>query len=432
MGLLLGAIADDLTGATDLALTLAKEGMSVVQVIGVPDAGAPLPDADAIVIALKSRTMPPNDAIAESLQAAEALRAHGAGQYLFKYCSTFDSTDQGNIGPVAEALLDWQQADFTVACPAFPTNGRSIYQGHLFVGDVLLSDSSMRNHPLTPMQDANLVRVLARQCRPDSRVGLIPYTVVEDGVTAVRKAMDQLRQDGHRFAILDALNDTHLRTLGAALSDLELVTGGSGIAMGLPENFRQSGRLSAAVSDNSFPPGAGQTLILSGSCSAATQQQVARATAAMPALALDPLQISAGTQSAESVIAWIKQQPPGGPVLVYSTADPKSVEKAQAALGREAAAARIEDLFGTVAATLYRDGVSQFVVAGGETSGAVIQALGLQALHIGPEIDPGVPLTFTEQPRPTYCVLKSGNFGSPEFFSKAISAIQCGGQNPSH
>jgi len=282
---LLGCIADDFTGATDLASTLVRQGMRAVQVIGVPD--GPLPEADAVIVALKSRTIPVGEAVAQSLAACEALLAAGAKQFLFKYCSTFDSTDAGNIGPVAETLLKRLDGGFAIACPAFPTNGRTIYQGHLFVGGALLNESGMENHPLTPMRDANLVRVLSRQT--EGSVGLLPFTIVEQGAGAIRHEVTKLRESGRRFAIADAITDAHLMALGEACAGHALITGGSGIAMGLPENFRRAGLLPARGDAGALPEVGGLAAVLAGSCSRATLGQIGLARDHVPTLELDAL-----------------------------------------------------------------------------------------------------------------------------------------------
>jgi len=270
--MLLGCIADDLTGATDLASMLVKHGMRTVQWIGVPDPRDSAMEAEAVIVALKSRTAPVNTATTESVRALHWLRDNGARQFFFKYCSTFDSTDQGNIGPVIDALLDALGEDFTICCPSFPTNGRTVYQGHLFVGDVLLSESGMRHHPLNPMTDSNLVHVLGRQTK--GRVGLIPYTVVDRGSDAIRSAIDQSRSAGVRYAIVDALTDTHLLSIGEACAGMTLVTGGSGVAMGLPENFRRQGMMHSEIIAAALPPASGLSAVIAGSCSPATGRQI--------------------------------------------------------------------------------------------------------------------------------------------------------------
>ena len=420
--MLLGVIADDLTGATDVALMLSREGMRVVQTVGVPEHGKPLPEADAVVVSMKSRTNPVAEAIDWSLQACEALLAAGASQILFKYCSTFDSTDQGNIGQVAEALMKRLGSRVTIACPAFPENGRSVYQGHLFVGSVLLSDSPMKDHPLTPMRESNLVRVLQRQTA--FPVHLLAQQTVAQGVEVVRAALTQSAQDGPVMVVADAISNQDLRILGEAMADQPLLTGGSGIALGLPDNFRRQGRLSAQMKASAFVAPKGRAVILSGSCSAATQAQVAYAqTKGVPSLALDPLAIAQARQTADQVVDWALAEGQDGPCLIYSTATPQAVKAIQDQLGRDQSGALIEHLLATVAQRLSEGGVRRFVVAGGETSGAVVQGLGVSMLAIGPEIDPGVPWTLAADGKPLALALKSGNFGAQDFFLKALAML---------
>ncbi|MGO8800082.1 MAG: 3-oxo-tetronate kinase [Roseiarcus sp.] len=420
--MLLGVVADDLTGAADVALMISRHGMNTVQAIGVPSASIDFGDAEAVVVALKSRTIPAGEAVALSLSAAGALRSAGAEQLLFKYCSTFDSTDEGNIGPVAEALLDLVGSDLTIACPAFPAAGRSIYQGHLFVGDMLLSDSPMKDHPLTPMRDANLVRVLQRQV--EGRVGLIPLAIVERGVAAIRDGFRNARAEGHRIVIVDAIHDEHLRVLGAASADMPLVTGGSGVAMGLPDNFRAAGKLALRAPSLTLAAPAGKPVILAGSCSAATRQQVRFAIeAGTPALRLDALAIAAGEMTADQVGAWVIEKTAARPCLVYSSADPSVVRAVQERLGAQRAGAVVEALLADVGRMLLANGFARFLIAGGETSGAVVGALGVTALRIGPEIDPGVPWTRSIGAPDVALALKSGNFGAPDFFLRAWTLL---------
>jgi uncharacterized protein YgbK (DUF1537 family) len=421
MTLLLGCIADDFTGATDLANTLVRGGMRTVQAIGVPAAGQRFADVDAVVVALKSRTIPPDEAVALSKQALGWLREEGARQIFFKYCSTFDSTDRGNIGPVAEALLDALGESFTVACPAFPENGRTIYLGHLFVGDRLLSDSSMRHHPLTPMTDPDLVRVLGRQTK--GRVGLVPYKTVKRGPDAIRTAFDRLRAEGYRHAILDAIEDTHLHDLGAACAGMALVTGGSGMALGLPENFRRAGLLEAQASADTLPAIAGAAAVVAGSASAATLAQVEHIKRTHPAFAIDPLALADGRDVPGEALAELRPRLGVEPVLVYATAAPEEVKRVQEKLGRERAGALVEQALARIASGLVEAGVRRLVVAGGETAGAVVQALGVKALRIGPQIDPGVPWTASLGDPPLALALKSGNFGAPDFFLKAFRML---------
>jgi uncharacterized protein YgbK (DUF1537 family) len=420
MTLLLGCIADDFTGATDLANNLVRAGMRVVQSIGIP-AGPVGPGVDAVVVALKSRTIVPTDAVAQSLQALQWLRSQGARQIYFKYCSTFDSTPQGNIGPVAEALMDALGCDFTIATPAFPDNQRTFFKGHLFVGDVLLSDSGMRNHPLTPMADANLVRVLQAQAR--RKVGLIDHAAVAAGEAAIRARIAALKAEGAGMAIVDAVCNDDLLRLGPALADMPLVTAGSGVAIGLPANFGIQPTAQAAA----LPPATGLQAVVSGSCSVATHAQVAHFIASgRPALALDPLRIAAGEDEAGKALAWARQHIASGPVLVYSTAETSAVKAVQGRLGVEQAGALVEQAIAAIARGLVEMGVRQLVVAGGETSGACVQALGMEQMRIGPQIDPGVPWCHAASPmapQGLHITLKSGNFGTTDFFTKAFGAL---------
>jgi uncharacterized protein YgbK (DUF1537 family) len=414
---LLGCIADDFTGATDLANTLVKGGMSAVQVIGVPT--GPLPEADAVIVALKSRTAPVAEAVAQSLAACDALVAAGARQIFWKYCSTFDSTDDGNIGPVGDALLKRLGAGFAIACPAFPTNGRTLYLGHLFVGGALLNESGMEHHPLTPMTDANLVRVLARQT--SGGVGLVPFATVEQGAAAIRREMTRLSDSGRRWAIVDAVTDAHLMAIGEAVAPHALVSGGSGVAMGLPENFRRAGLLPARGDAAALPPMRGFAAVVAGSCSRATLGQIGLARDHAPVLELDALATPDAAALAAQALAWVEGKLAADrPVVIAASATPERVAALQARLGREAAGALVEDAVATIAEGLVARGAGRLVVAGGETSGAVVQRLGVTSLRIGPEIDPGVPWTYAE-PKGIHLALKSGNFGARDFFLKAFS-----------
>ncbi len=417
---LLGCIADDFTGATDLANMLVRGGMRTVQSIGIPSAerAAGL-DADAIVIALKSRTTPSAEAVDESLAALQWLRDRGCEQIFFKYCSTFDSTAAGNIGQVSDALLDALGSDFTVACPAFPENGRTIFRGHLFVQDQLLSESGMQNHPLTPMTDANLVRVL--QAQTPRKVGLLRYDTVARGADAVRARIDELRAEGVSMAIADAVSDADLYVLGEACADLALLTGGSGLALGLPENFRKAGKLRAMDAAQKIDI-AGGDVVLAGSASVATNGQVAAwLEAGRPALRINPLELADGKPVVEQAIAFAQQA--GQTVLIYATSTPDEVRLVQQKLGVERSGAMVEDALGQIAKGLLAAGVHRFVVAGGETSGAVVQALGVQLLKIGAQIDPGVPATVSDGDQPLALALKSGNFGARDFFAKALKQL---------
>ncbi len=411
--MLLGCIGDDFTGSSDLANTLARQGMRAAQYCGVPSGPAD-PMVEAGVVALKSRTTAPADAVAQSLAALAWLRDQGCRQFFFKYCSTFDSTPEGNIGPVAEALIAALGADRVIVCPAFPATGRSVYQGHLFVGDRLLSETGMRDHPLTPMTDPDLRRWLGRQTTLG--VGLIGAATVLEGAGAIRAALDA---ETHPLLVVDAIRDADLMAIGAAAEGLALVTGGSGVAMGLPENFRKFGLLAGGAQEWRGAPG--RCAILSGSCSQMTRAQVARHAAANPALRIDVDAVIAGETTAAAVAEWLLAQ--DGAPLAYSSADPAEVKAAQARHGREAAAAAVEGLFAEVARLLVAGGVTRLITAGGETSGAVVEGLGLDVLEIGPEIAPGVPALKAGA---LALALKSGNFGDVDFFAKAARVLAGG------
>lgn len=419
----LGCIADDFTGATDLANNLVRTGMRVVQTIGVPN-GPLNVEVDAVVVALKSRTIPAAEAVAQSLDALRWLQAQGhngvSPQIYFKYCSTFDSTPQGNIGPVTEALMDALDTDFTIATPAFPDNGRTVFKGYLFAGNVLLNESGMQNHPLTPMTDPNLVRVMQAQTK--RKVGLLDHTVVARGPEAIQERIAALKTDGVGVAIVDATSNDDLLRLGPALQGMPLVTAGSGVAIGLPANWG----LAPSSTASQLPPAQGLKAIVSGSCSQATNRQVAHFKAqGGPALALDPLQLTGDTDAlVAQVMAWAQPLLPQGPVLVYSTAEPDAVKAIQARLGVAEAGALVEHALAAVARALAQAGVQQLVVAGGETSGACVQALGITQLQIGPQIDPGVPWCHAQgSAGPLHITLKSGNFGTDDFFTKAFTVL---------
>lgn len=401
---------------------LVRHGMRTVQLIGLPDETVDIGDAQAIVVALKSRTIPAAEAIEQSLRAQAWLSAEGVRQVMFKYCSTFDSTDAGNIGQVSEALLDALGGDFTIACPAFPENGRTVYQGHLFVGEQLLSSSSMRHHPLTPMTDSNLVAILGRQSK--GRVGLIPFPVVERGPDAIREAIEDLRAAGIRQAVADAVTDRHLISLGHAAEDLQLITGGSGIAMGLPDNFRDSGLLGQAGQADRLPNVDGHAAILAGSCSMATLEQIETFRAAgLPLHRLDVRALCQGRDEVARALAFARGQLGSKPILISASASPTDVAEVQRTFGREKAGTIVEEAMATIGIELRKLGVRRFVLAGGETSGAVVNALGVRGLRIGPTIDPGVPWTASLDEEPLALALKSGNFGAKDFFTKAFSML---------
>lgn len=421
MSVFLGCIGDDFTGSTDLAGFLVASGMRTIQLTGLPEEKYDLSEMDAAVISLKSRTQEPKAAVADSLRALEWLQSYGCRQYYFKYCSTFDSTDKGNIGPVADALLDALGESFTIACPALPVNGRTVYNGHLFVNGVPLNESGMQHHPLTPMTDANLVRVLGRQTK--GKVGLVDQITVSMGAQAIRRRYEELAVS-HRYAVVDTLCLKDLVEIGHASSDLKLLTGGSGLAIGLADNFEKRGLFAKVPHAARLDRVEGDALILSGSCSNATLEQVAVFKAGHPALKLDPLALHRGSQTSEQVMQWFEDHRDQGPLMVYATDHPEAVRRCQNELGIERAGSLVEKTFAEIARAAATLGVTHFIVAGGETSGAVVQALDIKAIKIGPPIAPGVPVTQTLGDKPLILALKSGNFGDRDFFNKALTMMR--------
>jgi uncharacterized protein YgbK (DUF1537 family) len=409
--MIFGAIADDVTGATDLASLINRAGRTVLLSFGIPRRS--LPQADALIIATKSRMAPMEEAVATALEAARYLNAAGARQIYFKYCSTFDSTEHGNIGPITEALMAELGVDIALACPSYPAYARTVYQGYMFVGVQPLAESPMRNHPLTPMTDSNLVRFLGKQCR--APVGLLPLQAVEQGEASIRAYLAARKEVGEKILIADAVWDRHVETIAVAAADMRLVTGGA--ALGGALAAQQASKLAAGT-----PVASGkreQAALLSGSCSTATLAQVRNAIEIVPSRLLDPMRLIADSAGEiASVLAWAAAQT--GDFLIYSTADSSRVKQAQAQLGVEKAGVLVEDAFGVIASGLAKGGICKFVVAGGETSGAVIRALDIRTLSFGDELDPGVPWTYSIDPQGYTFALKSGNFGGPDFFKRAI------------
>jgi len=415
--MLLGCIGDDFTGSSDLANTLAKGGLRTVQYNGVPANDADR-SVEAGVVALKTRTVAAREAVRQSLEALEWLRRQGCRQYLFKYCSTFDSTPEGNIGPVLDALGDALGAARAVVCPAFPATGRSIYQGHLFVNDRLLSESGMEQHPLTPMSDPDLRRWLGRQTA--RAVGHVGYGTVTKGGAAIRAALDAATAGGSRYIVVDAILDADLVAIGEALEADILLSGGSGIALGLPDNFRRAGLATTAITEWTGAPGPAAALC--GSCSTMSRRQIAHHREKHPARMVDVDAVVAGTADPADHADWVVASQPRGLPLVFSSAEPETVAAAQARHGKERVATAVEGFFGELARQLLRRGVRRLVSAGGETSGAVVSALAIASFEIGPEIDPGVPALRAGSPD-LVLALKSGNFGSVGFFEKAAAVL---------
>jgi uncharacterized protein YgbK (DUF1537 family) len=416
----LGVIADDFTGATDIASFLVQNGMSTVQLNGVPTDDFSV-EADAVVISLKSRSCPAAEAVSASLSALQWLQSKGCQQFYFKYCSTFDSTAKGNIGPVTDALLDALGETQTVISPALPVNGRTVYQGYLFVMDQLLSESGMRNHPVTPMTDSNLLRLMEQQA--SGRSGLVPAAVMDSGVEAVSAQLSQLRSQNVRYVVLDTLNEQHLLTQGQAVAQMKLVTGGSGLAIGLARYWRQQQQNPSAQATNATHAGRPQgerCVVLSGSCSTMTNRQVARYCQQAPALAVDIKRcLQDGQPYIDELCQWVKQHTDSELApLLYATAQPEELKAIQQQWGRDVSSSAVERLFAAVVTQLRDSGFGRFIVAGGETSGVVAQSLGIRAFHIGPTISPGVPWVRSTE-HAISLALKSGNFGDENFFARA-------------
>lgn len=419
--MLLGCIGDDFTGSSDLANTLAKAGMRVVQYNGVP-AGHAAVEVEAGVVALKTRTVPVAQAVAESLAALEWLQAQGCRQFYFKYCSTFDSTPEGNIGPVLDALSNVLGAQPVVVCPAFPATGRTVYNGHLFVDDRLLSQSGMANHPLTPMTDPDIRRWLALQTC--NSVGHVGYAFVAKGSSAIREALDyQQQHSGRLLIVIDTVDESDLLEIGKAVANDVLISGGSGLAMGLPTNFGLNNLRPSCFQSG---PRDAPVVVLCGSCSSRSQEQIALHSIGNPAFCIEADTVISGAIKPDAIAGWVMaNMGSAGVPLVYSSADPATVRAAQDKYGRDKVAAALEDLFGELAAMLVGHGITKIIAAGGETSGAIVKALGAEAFEIGPEIDPGVPALRVPETQ-LWLALKSGNFGAKDFFSRAARVLSGG------
>ncbi|NKK56315.1 four-carbon acid sugar kinase family protein [Rhizobium leguminosarum bv. viciae] len=425
MVIFLGSIADDYTGASDLANTLTKNGLRTVQTVGIPDPSLALPDVDAVVVSLKIRSVPASDAVVAAASAERWLRQRGAGHVLYKICSTFDSTDAGNIGPVTEALSEAAGGGGVLVTPAFPETGRTVYLGHLFVGGQPLNESPLKDHPLNPMHDANLVRVLTRQSR--NAVGLVDLTTIAAGPGAVKARLDAFRTAGVTAVIADAIFERDLETLGEVALETPVSTGASGLGLGLARALVRSGRISSggATTADAIRPVGGLSAVVAGSCSKATLHQLDIAERSMPVLRLDPEQLLAGPDEIAAAISWAGDRISAGPVVVAASAAPEAVSRLQSLYGREATGHAIETATSIIATELVERGVRRLVVAGGETSGAAVDRLAIPAFLIGPEIAPGVPVlrTVGNAQGDMLLALKSGNFGGEDFFTAALAMM---------
>lgn len=418
-----GAIADDFTGASDLAAMLARSGAPVSLRLGTKGLAQDTPVRPFEVVALKCRTAPVDAALTETRHALAWLMERGAERFFWKYCSTFDSTAEGNIGPVAEALMTDLDCAQTIYCPAFPQNGRSIYMGHLYVGETLLSDSPMRDHPLTPMRDSNLMRLLRPQVK--NKVGLVPFSMVNQGISAVRRRLEGLRRENIAHVVIDAIDDTHLAIIAQACQSMAFLTGGSAVASPLPDLYRKAGLVHFDPGGPALPPTNNTPLALSGSCSEMTRKQVAYFKShGGKALRLDPLELAKDATTIAAARDWLNRQPREAHKLIYASADPDEVANVQAQLGSERAGRIVEEALSELAAYGFSLGIRRFIVAGGETSGAVVQRLDITTLDIGPEIAPGVPWTFADIGGERLALtLKSGNFGQEAFFFDALDKL---------
>ncbi len=426
MAIVLGCIADDYTGASDLANTLTKNGLRTVQTIGVPHDKLALPEIDAVVVALKIRSIAADEAVAAARAANRWLDGRGAAHVLYKICSTFDSTDKGNIGPITDALrADTGSTDTTIVTPAFPETARTVYFGNLFVGSLPLNESPLKDHPLNPMHDSNLVRVLARQSR--SKVGLVDFATISRGKDAVRARLAELAASGHGAAIADAILDNDLEVIGEIAAEAKLSVGASGIGLGLARALVKSGRVKAATADfaDAMRPVGGAMAAVAGSCSKATLEQIAVAERTMPVRRLDPQRLMDGPAEIEDTLAWAGDKLAKGPVLIASSASPEAVGQLQARYGREASGHAIEQATAKIATELVARGVKRLVMAGGETSGAAVDSLKIPAFLVGPEIAAGVPVLRAVGGKngDMLLALKSGNFGGPDFFAKAFGMM---------
>jgi uncharacterized protein YgbK (DUF1537 family) len=421
MPLLLGAVADDYTGASDLANTLTRNGLSTVQTIGVPPAVLDLDGIEAVVIALKIRSVEAHHAVEAASEAYDWLVSRGARHVMYKICSTFDSTDAGNIGPVADALRIRAGTACALVTPAFPETGRSVYLGRLFVGDALLHESPLKDHPLNPMRDSNLVSVLRRQSK--APVGLIDLPMVAQGAEAVSHRLRELGNRGCGAGIADAVFERDLETIGDAAAREAFSVGASGLGLGLARALaRERGQGAGAAVE----PVGGLAAVLAGSCSRATLEQIAAAQGDMPVLRLSAQALVEGRSEVAHALDWARARLARGPVIIASSAEPAEVAALQARHGREAAGHAIERALAEIAFGLAAAGVRRLVVAGGETSGAAVDRLGVTAFRLGPEIAPGVPLmrTMGREGGEMQMALKSGNFGGRDFFVRALAMMK--------
>ena len=407
----LGVIADDFTGASDAASFLVKAGMRTVLFNGVPEEGGDTPEGQAMVVALKSRTQETGEAVRDTLRAAAWLRAHGADQLYIKYCSTFDSTPEGNIGPILDSLLETYHVAYTVLCPSLPVNGRTVKDGKLFVNGVPLDESPMKNHPLTPMWDSRLAVLMKAQSRYDV---LDTGAVTEDRLEEIRDSIRTWSEGREHFYVVpDYETQEDAEAIVKIFGELPILSGGSGLLEVLGKTFSNTG--SAAPPDTHT---AGAGLLLAGSCSVATRGQIAyMQKKGIPSLRMDPIRLMDGTQTEQELWQFIREH--DGEVLIYSSDTPEAVKEAQK-YGSGKVSALIEKTTAGLARCAVENGYTRIIVAGGETSGAVTKALGFDSYVISESVAPGVPVMIPGGSPDVRLVLKSGNFGQEDFFERAL------------
>jgi uncharacterized protein YgbK (DUF1537 family) len=418
MSLVFGGIADDLTGGLELASLMVREGVScrVLTRRAGPDA---LAGVDSVVFGLKTRVAPAPRAVAAFAAAADLLQRAGTRQIFFKYCATFDSTRRGNIGPCADLLMSRTGAGFTAFCPAFPEVARTVYQGHLFGGDKLISQTPKRFDPLTPMREPDLVKVL--QAQTAHRVGLLPHPVLHAGAAAAGRYVESLRAAGLRYAIADAVDEDDLRRLAEATVEWKLMTGGSSVAVYYPPLWRARGWIRPEPEAASLPVPRGLSAVLAGSCADRTFEQLEHFGGRNPVLMLELARAADGHDLAAEALAWAAEKIPAGPVAIATSARPDTVAALQKRIGRRRAAALGESVLARIAAGLHRSGVRRFVIAGGETSGAVVEALGAPVLEVDRFVSPGLSRAVIPGPDPVSLYLKSGKLGPIDMFETALA-----------
>lgn len=410
--MIIGCIADDFTGASDAASFLVKGGMQTILFNGIPQEKERTESCQAIVIALKTRTQKTEDAVKETLKAAEWLKENGAKQLYIKYCSTFDSTPKGNIGPIMDALLEKYEVPTTILCPALPVNGRVVKDGNLYVNGIPLNQSSMKDHPLTPMWDSDVGKLM----RDQSRYDCVKISCGE--MNKPEEVQKKIRLFGaekpHFYVIPDFETGKDARSIVQNFGKLPILSGSSGILTELAGQYKLEKSTTLKTDERTI----GSGLLLAGSCSQATRSQIAFVQKnGIKSKRMDPLKLLAGEQTEQEL--WDFIQTNHTDVLIYSSDTPESVRKVQQA-GREQIAELLERTMANLAKRALQAGYTRLVIAGGETSGAVTKALGYRSYMIGTSVAPGVPIMIPRENKNVRLVLKSGNFGQEDFLKRAL------------